>query len=312
MQSIESHIKNLLLSHECVMVPGFGAFIVNAKPAHFDGHSSMLYAPGKSLSFNKSIAFNDGLLASAIAKEENVSYAEASAAIAQQADLWQNTLKAEKEISLTGLGKFALAEDSIVHFEPLKTGNFALNSYGLPALSLRTSTEAKKTVQLPRIKKVKNVKSRKVWVRSSTAVMALLVLAVTGYFFNANYLQVNKNVKEAGLIAPSVPAPEATKQTTPVNEVSKIVNEVSRPVVQEAETSSAQQFYVIGGSFSKKQNAEKLVRELTNKGFHPTVIDNENGFYRVSYLSEKDSSAADKELKKIKLSDNSGAWLLKW
>jgi hypothetical protein len=61
-------IRELLMSHDCVVVPGFGGFLANYSPARVDKASSTLHPPRKVLSFNKNLVHNDGLLIGVMAK----------------------------------------------------------------------------------------------------------------------------------------------------------------------------------------------------------------------------------------------------
>ncbi|NLA48282.1 MAG: hypothetical protein GX876_02335, partial [Bacteroidales bacterium] len=60
---ITSFIRELLFSHDCVIVPGFGGFVGNYAPARIDRATSTFYPPSKQISFNRNLRNNDGLLA---------------------------------------------------------------------------------------------------------------------------------------------------------------------------------------------------------------------------------------------------------
>ena len=56
--NIINHINDLLHHHDCVVVSGFGAFILNEKSASLD-QSGNITPPSKSVSFNSSIVQRD-------------------------------------------------------------------------------------------------------------------------------------------------------------------------------------------------------------------------------------------------------------
>ncbi len=68
---LENHIATLLYRYQCVVVPGFGAFLSQIKPAYLQRDSNTLYPPYKELSFNAQLIKKDGLLVSHIAQLEN-------------------------------------------------------------------------------------------------------------------------------------------------------------------------------------------------------------------------------------------------
>ena len=74
---LTKHISYLLYRYDCVTVPGFGAFLGTPSPAQLDTESETIYPPTKTISFNAQLQSNDGLLANAIAVEQQTSYEKA-------------------------------------------------------------------------------------------------------------------------------------------------------------------------------------------------------------------------------------------
>ena len=70
---LSPYIKDLLYRYECVIIPGFGAFLANYTSASIDADSSTFYPPGKTISFNRQLQTNDGLLANYVASVEGTS-----------------------------------------------------------------------------------------------------------------------------------------------------------------------------------------------------------------------------------------------
>jgi hypothetical protein len=64
---IEQYISQLLYRHQCVTVPGFGAFLTEIQSAHLHENTNSFYPPKKVISFNSHLKNNDGLLANHIA-----------------------------------------------------------------------------------------------------------------------------------------------------------------------------------------------------------------------------------------------------
>ena len=67
MTNLETLIGNLLLQHNCVVVPTFGGFVAQRVPARFDENSSSIHPPKKSVLFNKQLISNHGVLIQAYA-----------------------------------------------------------------------------------------------------------------------------------------------------------------------------------------------------------------------------------------------------
>lgn len=77
MNSLIPHIEYLLHSHDCVIVPEWGAFIVQRENASICVDTSTIIPPHVSISFNPEIKHNDGLLALSISRKNDISYESA-------------------------------------------------------------------------------------------------------------------------------------------------------------------------------------------------------------------------------------------
>ncbi len=78
----------------------------------------------------------------------------------------------------------------------------------------------------------------------------------------------------------------------------------------ETSSSSEKSFHLIGGCFSIKENADKFVLDLKEKGFNASILDFENGLYRVTAGSFSDATEADQNLTTFVNQGFSG-WVLK-
>ena len=74
---ITAYIRELLFSHDCVIIPGFGGFIGNYSPARIDKSSSTFHPPVKQISFNRNLNHNDGLLIGKISESSGLNYGDA-------------------------------------------------------------------------------------------------------------------------------------------------------------------------------------------------------------------------------------------
>lgn len=77
-------------------------------------------------------------------------------------------------------------------------------------------------------------------------------------------------------------------------------------------SSTGVKYYLIGGSFENVENADKLISKYRGKGYNPRIIGQaSNGYYRVSindYLYKEDAMT---ELRRIRVSEIPGAWVLR-
>jgi cell division protein FtsN len=70
-------------------------------------------------------------------------------------------------------------------------------------------------------------------------------------------------------------------------------------------------YFVIGGCFSEKENAETFVSQLQEQGFDAVLVDKNKGLHRVAFGGYASRKAAKKALHKITASGEHSAWVLK-
>src|SRR5690606_14411060 len=95
---IDAYIEKLLFEYNCVVVPGFGAFLAQRTPAKIDAATNTLIPPSKTVSFNAQLSKNDGLLVSYIAKEKNLGYEEMLGEVEAAAKEWTKKLQQGEHI----------------------------------------------------------------------------------------------------------------------------------------------------------------------------------------------------------------------
>lgn len=132
---IEKLIGDLLLRHNCVVVPGFGGFVARTTTAKLDLASGVIYPPKKSLLFNKQLINNDGLLISTLANEQAISFTEAASQVEECVNSWNTSLFAGERITLDKVGFLFLDQEKNIGFEQDRHFNLLLNAYGLTAVN---------------------------------------------------------------------------------------------------------------------------------------------------------------------------------
>lgn len=129
--TIDHYISNLLYYNECVVVPGFGAFLTRYFPAEINAATHMFRPPSKRVAFNARIQENDGLLAQHIAKTEGVSFEKAMESIEISVRSWKKVLRSGKKVNLTGIGRLYMSDIGKLQFNPAHDINYDIHSYGL-------------------------------------------------------------------------------------------------------------------------------------------------------------------------------------
>ena len=145
---LERHIEILLLSNDCVIVPGFGGFMAHHVDGRYDGRDNMFLPPLRTIGFNPQLQMNDSLLALSYVEAYDISYPEALDRIANEVAEIKQTLENTGKFELNDIGTISLNEDGNYAFEPCEAGILTPELYGLggfnmlPLAQLTDSAEA--------------------------------------------------------------------------------------------------------------------------------------------------------------------------
>ncbi len=129
--NVAHYISELLFQHDCVVVPGFGAFVSTYAPARVHPAQHTFTPPSKQIVFNKHLQQNDGLLSQTIASALSCSFDEAMASISVFVSELNANLKSGKKVELHNLGMLSLDPEKNICFETFPEINFLIESFGL-------------------------------------------------------------------------------------------------------------------------------------------------------------------------------------
>lgn len=335
--TIDKHISYLLFDHECVVVPGFGAFLTRYYHAEINPATDMMRPPSKRVSFNKRINENDGLLAKHISRNEGISYSQAMESIAISVRGWKRILRTGKKVNLPGIGRLYLDNESRIQFNPAIDINYDKSSYGLdifrsPAVQrnakIRTAIHKAIEREIPAVNpEEKKKREFAVW-RWAAVITPLLGLGIAaGIYFNEtpvfhNFSGLNPfslgnfqnsteetatDLKKEDLSGSSVikeDSPEEIKSSYPDK---GSLSNYTEPVYTDEVSPGT--YHIVVGSFKDRINAENYVSELRSKGLDAYIAGGDNHFSRVAVGNFNTHEQANLQLSVIKGEVNSGAWI---
>lgn len=116
--NIFRHIEYLMLSHDCVIVPGLGAFIAISRPAVIDYDSMKITPPSRSIVFNHAVTSDDGLLANSLVRKHGITFDEARQILLREANLIKETLANGKVMAAGSLGVLSMGSEGNLIFNP--------------------------------------------------------------------------------------------------------------------------------------------------------------------------------------------------
>jgi hypothetical protein len=129
--NIPHYISELLVKHDCVVVPAFGAFVASYAPAKVNPSQHTFHPPSKQVVFNKHLQQNDGLLAQTIVDESKCTFDEAMNGIRHFVDGVNRKLKAGEKAEFHNVGILSMDSNGTISFDAAADVNYLLTSFGL-------------------------------------------------------------------------------------------------------------------------------------------------------------------------------------
>lgn len=134
---LERHIEILLLSNDCVIVPGLGGFIASHVPARYDDGDSLFLPPLRTLGFNSKLTLNDSLLVQSYSEYYDISYPEALTRIESESNELMQHIKNSGSYELNDIGTLYLNEDGNIEFTPCEAGILTPELYSLSSFEMQ-------------------------------------------------------------------------------------------------------------------------------------------------------------------------------
>jgi len=154
MMTVETLIGDLLLQHNCVVVPNFGGFVAQRISAQLDFEKGVMLPARKSVLFNRSLVNNDGLLITALAQQNELSYPQSTSEVDHTVANWQQQLQDGQRISIDRVGILYMDSERNLCFEQDRFFNLLLESYGLSAVHFIAAEDVAATETLSKTKEL--------------------------------------------------------------------------------------------------------------------------------------------------------------
>jgi len=297
-----------------VVVPDFGGFIANYKPAKINSKTDTFSPPSKQISFNRNLVVNDGLLANQIAQSYGVSYNEALNTIDKCVQEYKSDLSSGKKVVIEKVGVLYLDANKNILFEALNSVNYLSDAFGLEKFHFPIAKEEEKVISIEPKKRFIHPG------RIAAAIFIPLFIASTWFAYNAGVKSEYGNFQFSDL---GFSKPASTYDVRLPVEIaednSKIIDEEFNKIESKAKEENAvsvekveiKKWFVIGGCFSESKNSNQFYKKLERKGFDAITISNYKSMNAVAYGGFVNEQDARNFLKTIQTKENSSAWLLK-
>lgn len=300
MISMIEHIEYLMLSNDCVVVPGFGAFIAQYTSSNNCAQNSTFTSPKRSISFNASINHNDGLLANSIAKKALIPYAEALKQIEKSTTICRQALSDGSEVPFGRLGFLISNAEGHIEFIPFhhELANddfFGLQSFSFPTLAKRnaqvaTEETVSETYSEPEI----NIGRRNWFSHKAVQIAASIVMLVCLTFALSTPIIVDKPTHQLATL--NVPTPTMPKHKVVKTEEISLQKQVEA-ASEKKEANSNGRYAIIICSLKKQSQVAQYFQE--NKDINPANVIKKNGYYMIYFNRGDNYQELVKEAKQM-------------
>jgi nucleoid DNA-binding protein len=299
---ISQYIKELLLLNDCVIIPEFGGFVANYKPATIE--NNQFFPPTKEIAFNNKLISNDGLLVNYISEAEGVDYFNAKQKLDSFVEETMLNLERNRNVYFDGVGYLHFDSRENLQFEPQLKQNLLVESYGLQNFSyekLYQRQMPKPAIKVEYREPIPVIFQQRKLKKLVIAIPLLIAMALIPMKHNNEYLSKS----DMGMW-------ETLMQSTPATPIPAPEQNLTENIASVAEATKTEQFkyFIIGGSFKSEENANKYIQQLKEQGYSGQNLGVFNGLNRVAMKGFGTMKEAQKELNSL-LSKNpsSGVWI---
>lgn len=342
MLHLDEHLRYLISRHDCVVVPGWGAFITQSIPAYYNQNNSSFEPPRREVLFNPGLTHNDGLLASSIARRQQISYDRALDSIRLEVESMHHQLVGEGELAINRIGSFKYAGEGLSPiFEPSKTTSANAPFAFMPKIeNLAAQTECDDTAVSDNVIKKHSVIPTFIRVAAAVAIfLALgftLTIPVENITENTDYASVvvGNHSKSAQVVTDNISSPselfisvpeksdsQTSVDTLATNRYRKMVAKYDRLIEKRAATRNPKvaknadkrvisepvnsNYIIVVASFDSTRKAKKFI---AISGDSTLKISATGGHFRV-YSASADTEIEATRLRAGAAKHYKGAWV---
>lgn len=314
MLRITKHIEQLLLLHDCVIIPQIGGFVLQAIPASSRTEENYFQPMRKEVVFNSALQHRDGLLHDSYMQTYHIDYHKAEKMVEDDISEIKNTLRQYGKVNFDKIGSLTFGSEGQYVFHPGKTDLLAMDYYGMnsfhfPALPVLEKDEEGIIITPTRKKDIFYIPVNMRFVRGMVSAAAAILLF---FIVSTPVKDVRKSSYTAGIIPHellSKSIPHAMEEVTAeeeikVEEVVSPVETITEPVVK------PKTYHIIIGSFPNEAKANDYISGIDKNTYSETGIVVRDGRYRVYAHKFFDRSEAERYLSTIRETEKyKDAWL---
>lgn len=262
------HIEFLLLRHDCVVIPGLGAFIVNMVPAHIDYEKRVVTPPSRSLMFNQAVALDDGLLANSIARKNSISFEDARQIVVRHVALFKEELEKSGKASVGNLGTLSMGEEGNIIFSPAESNFFSPFAIGYASIPLQfhsDSTDPQQESENTQSSDRRfNLRITPTFTKIAVMVAVILTVVITVIL---NPLPSDNREQRASVV-PVESILKSTPATPAIEKSIHVTDSIPAPAIKEESEPAIPNHYIIVATFRSAKEAEEYATKIPLPNFN--------------------------------------------
>lgn len=340
MNNLSRHIEYLLLTHNCVVVPQFGAFVTRMNEASRTETENLFFPPKRVVRFNPDVLEDDGLLVGVLSALHQCPISEAKRMVqAMVLDLRQQLL-ADGQVDFGSIGVFTQDEDGHVTFEPCEAGAVTPSLYGLDPFMMKkiSSTLRQDSAKGRHLRSLRHRTADHephITIRISRrairyAMLSAAAILVCVLFASPLDLMKTNRTEQASIVPTTKVEPSQktamsktlTAQPTnngaqPVVAVqaaeAKSTETIATPAQTTAKAESSKGYCIVLASNISQKNAERYQSDLQARGYSNATIHDNGKMLRVvipGFATEEEANTFNSEMHH-KSREFASTWVMK-
>jgi len=304
MNELPRHIEILLVTHDCVTVPGLGGFVAHYEESHIS--ENIFYPPLRTLGFNAQLQHNDYLLAQSYQDAYDISYPEAFRRIEREVEEIRQTMRVNGYYQFNGIGTLTFDTEEHLTFTPASAGLqtpslFGLGMFTLDELEELSSSNHSNIVPLmPTLRKV----------AAAILVMIIFTLSVLPAGIGSDNTAVSKGMMQSSIVNMSALANIINKDTrTHTTNVTAVAESKKEDVVQ-----TSKDYTIVLACKVGRSGANDMISAMEREGLSgATILESNPKNRKVIYGSYATEDEAAQNLRTLREENGyfSQAWVMR-
>ena len=309
MENLIRHITKLLSRHNCVILPGIGAFLAHKVPASYNAKEQIFMPPHRELGFNPNITVDDALLLSEYVSAGNTTYEKAEKSMSRDIVSFRRALSGKGMCCFGELGTFHMNINGAITFSANANAIDDPENYGFEVLSMPLLSQCKERTIVIKQRDF----SRYIAIAAAVILAFFLVTPISDNAYEksmqASIAQISTKVTVATETAKDVeecrisPVTDTVTENiyTEPQEIAPAVPQQEKPAIAEpvkpapVVTAPQKTYSIIVASLPNASGAELAIKQLSRKMSTDYTVVVGGGRHRVSvgdYNSMDDANAA--------------------